>query len=187
MENCCKSSDLDISVMQYFRFHCEMLWAGMFLFLLIKKNNGLTWKLQRNSAVFVRVSGECMCAAKEQAADKLGSADNNPPAAAITARRVNSSEQGSGWARSAGDGTSCFFSPISGSECILMWPLHHRRREPREERQKHHKLREKPRSADWCGNLRGRQRVLAVRAGRQRFVIVARPLLTVVCDCGIKH
>lgn len=31
---------------------------------------------------------------------------------------------------------------------------------------------------------RGRLRVLAVRAGGQRFVIVAGPLLAVVCDCG---
>lgn len=33
-------------------------------------------------------------------------------------------------------------------------------------------------------HLPGSQRVLAVRGGRQRIVVVGRPLLTVVCDCG---
>lgn len=43
---------------------------------------------------------------------------------------------------------------------------------------------EKRRSAGLMQDLRDRLRILAVRAGGQRFVIVAGPLLTVVCDCG---
>lgn len=125
------------------------LWdfCGQVFVLMHQENNRLTRTQQSNSAVSVKVFRECICGVKGEAADKLRSTDNvldwnNPPVSAITGSLCKQQREGIGGQTQQvtgrhSSGESLLFSPMSGSECVLMCALHQRRIQARDERQQH--------------------------------------------------